>query len=52
LKLPHPRLPARRFVLEPLNELVPTLMHPTLKKSISDLLQKTPDTSHVQIWKP
>jgi 2-amino-4-hydroxy-6-hydroxymethyldihydropteridine diphosphokinase len=52
LKLPHPRLPARKFVLEPLNELVPTLVHPTLKESISDLLQQTLDTSHVEIWKP
>jgi 2-amino-4-hydroxy-6-hydroxymethyldihydropteridine diphosphokinase len=52
LRLPHPRLPARRFVLEPLNELVPSLIHPTLKESISDLLQQTSDTSHVEIWKP
>ena len=52
LKLPHPRLPARRFVLEPLNELVPNLIHPALKESINDLLQQTPDTSHVEIWKP
>ena len=52
LKLPHPRLPARRFVLEPLNELVPNLIHPTLKESINNLLQQTPDTSLVEIWKP
>jgi 2-amino-4-hydroxy-6-hydroxymethyldihydropteridine diphosphokinase len=52
LRLPHPRLPARRFVLEPLNELVPSLIHPTLKESISDLLRQTSDTSHVEIWKP
>jgi 2-amino-4-hydroxy-6-hydroxymethyldihydropteridine diphosphokinase len=52
LKLPHPRLPARRFVLEPLNELVPGLVHPTLKESIHDLLQQTFDKSHVEIWKP
>jgi 2-amino-4-hydroxy-6-hydroxymethyldihydropteridine diphosphokinase len=52
LKLPHPRLHLRRFVLEPLNELVPTLSHPTIKRSIGDLLQTTEDTSKVQIWKP
>lgn len=52
LRLPHPRLPARRFVLEPLNELVPGLIHPTLNESISDLLQQTPDKSHVGVWKP
>jgi 2-amino-4-hydroxy-6-hydroxymethyldihydropteridine diphosphokinase len=52
LKLPHPRFSARRFVLDPLNELAPNLIHPTLKKSISDLLKQTSDTSHVEIWKP
>ena len=52
LKLPHPRLAERRFVLEPLNELVPGLIHPTLKESISDLLAQTPDRSPVEIWNP
>ena len=52
LRLPHPRLASRRFVLEPLNELVPTLIHPTLKETIGDLLQKTTDKSPVKIWKP
>jgi 2-amino-4-hydroxy-6-hydroxymethyldihydropteridine diphosphokinase len=52
LRLPHPRLHLRRFVLEPLNELVPTLSHPALKRTISDLLESTDDTSKVQIWKP
>lgn len=50
LKLPHPRLHLRRFVLEPLNELAPTLVHPTLKTTIRDLLKKTTDTSEVRIW--
>lgn len=52
LRLPHPRLPARKFVLEPLNELASELIHPTLRESISDLLKKTTDKSHVEIWKP
>jgi len=52
LKLPHPRLPARRFVLVPLNELVPHLVHPTLGKSIRELLEKTPDKSAVVRWQP
>ena len=52
LKLPHPRLPLRRFVLVPLNELVPDLVHPTLGKSIRELLEKTPDKSTVARWRP
>jgi 2-amino-4-hydroxy-6-hydroxymethyldihydropteridine diphosphokinase len=38
LQLPHPRLHERRFVLAPMAELAPMLIHPTLKKSISELL--------------
>ena len=52
LRLPHPRLHLRRFVLEPLNELVPTLVHPTLNRSVSDLLETVDDRSNVRIWKP
>src|SRR5678816_2321455 len=39
LKVPHPRLHLRRFVLTPLNDLVPNLLHPTLGAPIGDLLQ-------------
>ena len=52
LQLPHPRIPSRRFVLEPLNELVPSLVHPVLNMSISELLAKTNDDSEVRVWKP
>jgi len=38
LQLPHPRLHERRFVLAPMAELAPMLVHPTLQKSISELL--------------
>ncbi len=52
LTLPHPRLPARRFVLVPLAELVPALIHPILGKSISELLADTRDRSTVARWMP
>jgi 2-amino-4-hydroxy-6-hydroxymethyldihydropteridine diphosphokinase len=52
LKLPHPRIAARRFVLIPLAELVPGLVHPVLGKSISELLGQTSDKSTVIRWKP
>lgn len=51
LTLPHPRLHHRRFVLVPLNELVPTLVHPVLGKSIGELLANTNDKSSVTRWK-
>ena len=52
LKLPHPRIAARRFVLVPLAELVPNLVHPVLGKTISELLAQTNDRSAVTRWKP
>ena len=52
LKLPHPRLHERRFVLEPLNELCPKLVHPILKVTIKELLRRTSDESDVRLWRP
>ena len=52
LTLPHPRLHARRFVLQPLAELAPDLVHPSLKKTITALLEKVDDDSMVKLWKP
>jgi len=50
LTVPHPRLALRRFVLVPLNELMPGLIHPVLGKSISELLAQTKDRSTVSRW--
>jgi 2-amino-4-hydroxy-6-hydroxymethyldihydropteridine diphosphokinase len=50
LTLPHPRLHTRRFVLVPLNELVPNLVHPLLGKSVGELLANTSDNSSVTRW--
>jgi 2-amino-4-hydroxy-6-hydroxymethyldihydropteridine diphosphokinase len=52
LTLPHPRLHLRRFVLVPLNELVPNLVHPVLKKPVSELLAHADDKAKVLRWKP
>jgi 3-oxoacyl-[acyl-carrier protein] reductase len=38
LTVPHPRLHERLFVLQPLAQLAPGLLHPLLKRSIADLL--------------
>jgi len=52
LMLPHPRLHERRFVLEPLVEIAPHLVHPTLKCSAAELLEKLEDKSPVKRWCP
>lgn len=38
--LPHPRMHEREFVLKPLSEIAPYLMHPVLKKRIYSLLEE------------
>jgi len=48
LRLPHPRLHERRFVLEPLVEVAPRLVHPVLKKTVAELLESLADRSNVK----
>ncbi|MBN1452952.1 MAG: 2-amino-4-hydroxy-6-hydroxymethyldihydropteridine diphosphokinase, partial [Anaerolineales bacterium] len=38
LVIPHPRLHERAFVLVPLANVAPDLIHPVLKQSVRDLL--------------
>ena len=52
LKLPHPRLHERRFVLEPLAEIAPHLTLPTLKTTATELLASLEDKSVVRRWSP
>ncbi len=48
LQVPHPQIQNRRFVLTPLNELVPNLQHPVLKKNIHHLFIHCPDNLGVK----
>ena len=51
LTVPHPLLHKRRFVLEPLAQLVPHLIHPVLKKTVIQLLRDLPKGPTVEIIK-
>lgn len=39
LTVPHPLMHQRRFVLEPLAELAPAIVHPVFNRTIADLLK-------------
>lgn len=43
LKIPHPEIQNRRFVLAPLSEIAPEFQHPLLKKNVQKLLEECPD---------
>jgi len=43
LTIPHPEMHRRRFVLEPLAEIAPEVVHPVLHKSIRELLAALPE---------
>jgi 2-amino-4-hydroxy-6-hydroxymethyldihydropteridine diphosphokinase len=48
LTIPHPRMHERRFVLVPLAQIAPKLLHPRLKKNIEELLVCCRDGSGVR----
>jgi len=52
VEIPHPRLAERRFVLVPLVEIAPKLLHPILRATAAELLAATQDRSVVRLWQP
>lgn len=51
LEIPHVELEKRRFVLEPLSEIAPNVMHPTAQKTIEEILRTTNDRHTVSLSK-
>ncbi len=48
LKIPHPAMQQRRFVLEPLAEIAPEARHPKLGKTARELLAELADGQRVR----
>lgn len=52
LKIPHPRIPERKFVLYPLCELIAQRLHPVLNRSFEELLLACRDQTLVKVHQP
>jgi 2-amino-4-hydroxy-6-hydroxymethyldihydropteridine diphosphokinase len=50
LQIPHPYIAERKFVLEPLNEILPDFIHPVLKISNKQMNIKCQDQSEIKVY--
>lgn len=49
LKVPHPEMQNRNFVLVPMSDLKTDFVHPILQKNVSELSKESPDTSECKV---
>ena len=52
LEIPHPRMCQRAFVLVPLAEIAPRVMHPVCKLTILELLERVEGKDGVRLYSP
>jgi 2-amino-4-hydroxy-6-hydroxymethyldihydropteridine diphosphokinase len=52
LKIPHPAMHRRRFVLEPLGDIAPEAWHPLQRKTVHELLKELPPGKEVRRLNP
>ena len=52
LRIPHPEMQNRKFVLVPLSEIAPQVIHPELGVTISELLINVKDDKKVHLYRP
>jgi 2-amino-4-hydroxy-6-hydroxymethyldihydropteridine diphosphokinase len=52
LQVPHPRMHKRKFVLIPLAEILPEMVHPVYQKTVRELLEQCEDPMEVQALNP
>ena len=50
LTVPHPLLHERAFVLVPLNDIAPELVHPALGVSVRQLLERLSEEEKRKVW--
>jgi 2-amino-4-hydroxy-6-hydroxymethyldihydropteridine diphosphokinase len=50
LRIPHPEMPSRKFVLIPLSEIAPQVIHPELGVTISELLINVKDDKKIHLY--
>ena len=50
LRIPHPEMPTRKFVLIPLSEIAPQVIHPELGVTISEILINVKDDKRIHLF--